>query len=74
MQPPPRALDDARATVDVLHGLIERLGSFRVHTLGDAIEFAKAVTPTQRRQRHLAEGLPHVPGVYVVRAADALAR
>ncbi len=70
VQPTHRALDDARATVDVLHGLIERLGSFRVHTLGDALEFAKAVTPTQRRQRHLAEGLPHVPGVYVFRAAD----
>ncbi|MCY1138592.1 DEDD exonuclease domain-containing protein [Actinoplanes sp. Pm04-4] len=70
VQPTHRALDDARATVDVLHGLIERLGSFRVHTVGDAIEFAKAVTPTQRRQRHLADGLPHVPGVYVFRAAD----
>ncbi|MET0425035.1 MAG: DEDD exonuclease domain-containing protein [Actinoplanes sp.] len=70
VQPTHRALDDARATVDVLHGLIERLGSFRVHTLGDAIEFAKAVTPTQRRQRHLADGLPHAPGVYVFRSAD----
>ncbi|GAA2627532.1 DEDD exonuclease domain-containing protein [Paractinoplanes durhamensis] len=70
VQPNHRALDDARATVDVLHGLIERLGSFKVHNLGDAIEFAKAVTPTQRRQRHLADGLPHVPGVYVFRAAD----
>jgi DNA polymerase-3 subunit epsilon len=70
VQPTHRALDDAKATVDVLHGLIERLGSFKVHTLGDAIEFARAVTPTQRRQRHLADGLPHVPGVYVFRAAD----
>jgi DNA polymerase-3 subunit epsilon len=69
-QPVHRALADARATVDVLHGLIERLGSYRVHTLGDAIEFAKAVTDTQRRQRHLAEGLPHVPGVYVFRSLD----
>jgi DNA polymerase-3 subunit epsilon len=69
-QPVHRALADARATVDVLHGLIERLGSYRVHTLGDAIEFAKAVTDTQRRQRHLAEGLPHVPGVYVFRGVD----
>ena len=69
-QPVHRALADARATVDVLHGLIERLGSYRVHTLGDAIEFAKAVTDTQRRQRHLAEGLPHVPGVYVFRSVD----
>ncbi len=68
--PSHRALADARATVDVLHGLFGRLGSFKVFTLGDAIEFAKAVTPTQRRQRHLADGLPDVPGVYVFRAAD----
>ncbi|GIE84815.1 DNA polymerase-3 subunit epsilon [Actinoplanes regularis] len=70
VQPNHRALDDAKATVDVLHGLIERLGSFRVHTLGDAIEFAKAITPAQRNRRHLADGLPHVPGIYVFRAAD----
>ncbi|BCJ45261.1 DNA polymerase III subunit epsilon [Actinoplanes ianthinogenes] len=70
VQPNHRALEDAKATVDVLHGLIERLGSFRVHTLGDAIEFAKAVTPAQRSRRHLADGLPHVPGVYIFRAAD----
>jgi DNA polymerase-3 subunit epsilon len=68
--PSHRALADARATVDVLHALFARLGGYRVFTLGDAIEFAKAVTPTQRRQRHLAEGLPDVPGVYVFRAAD----
>jgi DNA polymerase III subunit epsilon len=68
--PSHRALDDARATVDVLHALFGRLGSFKVFTLGDAIEFAKAVTATQRRQRHLADGLPDVPGVYVFRAAD----
>jgi DNA polymerase-3 subunit epsilon len=70
VQPTHRALDDARATVDVLHGLFDRLGGHSVHTLGDTIEFAKAVTPTQRRQRHLADGLPHVPGVYVFRAGD----
>ncbi|MER7166003.1 DEDD exonuclease domain-containing protein [Micromonospora sp. NPDC000207] len=69
-QPTHRALDDARATVDVLHGLIARLGGHRVDTIGEAIEFARAVTPTQRRKRHLAEGLPKVPGVYIFRAAD----
>ena len=68
--PTHRALDDAKATVDVLHGLIDRLGSHKVFTLGEAIEFQKAVTPTQRRKKHLAEGLPHAPGVYVFRAAD----
>lgn len=70
-QPTHRALDDAQATVDVLHALIGRLGSYRIHTLGEAIEFAKAISPEQRRKRHLAEGLPHAPGVYVFRAADA---
>lgn len=69
-RPTHRALDDARATVDVLHGLIARLGGHRVHTIGEAIEFARAVTPTQRRKRHLAEGLPHSPGVYVFRGTD----
>ncbi|SCL18047.1 DNA polymerase-3 subunit epsilon [Micromonospora pallida] len=70
VQPTHRALDDARATVDVLHGLIGRLGGHRVHTLGEAIEFARAVTPTQRRKRYLAEGLPKAPGVYIFRAGD----
>ncbi|WP_407653579.1 DEDD exonuclease domain-containing protein [Actinoplanes oblitus] len=70
VEPNHRALDDAKATVDVLHGLIERLGSYKVHTLGDAIEFAKAITPAQRNRRHLADNLPHVPGVYIFRAAD----
>jgi DNA polymerase-3 subunit epsilon len=69
-QPSHRALDDALATVDVLHAMIGRLGSFKVRTLGDAIEFGKAVTPAQRAKRSLADGLPHAPGVYIFRAAD----
>src|SRR5262249_39566423 len=58
--PSHRALVDARATVDVLHALFARLGSLmggeagsrvgKVFTLGDAVEFAKAVTPVQRRK------------------------
>jgi DNA polymerase-3 subunit epsilon len=68
--PTHRALDDALATVDVLHALIGRLGSHKVTTLGETIEFVKAVTPAQRAKRHLAEGLPHAPGVYLFRAAD----
>ncbi|HEX2773563.1 MAG TPA: DEDD exonuclease domain-containing protein, partial [Micromonosporaceae bacterium] len=69
-QPTHRALDDALATVEVLYALIGRMGSFRVHTLGEAIEFARAVTPTQRRKRQLADGLPRVPGVYIFRGRD----
>jgi DNA polymerase III subunit epsilon len=70
VRPTHRALDDARATVEVLHALIARLGGHRIHTLRDTVEFVKAVSPEQRRKRHLAHGLPRVPGVYVFRGVD----
>ena len=62
-----RALSDARATVDVLHGLMERLGGLGVHTLEELQTFSSRVSPTVRRKRHLAEHLPHSPGVYLFR-------
>jgi DNA polymerase-3 subunit epsilon len=65
--PTHRALDDARATVDVLHGLIERVGNQGVHTYADLRSYLPDVTPAQRRKRHLADRLPHRPGVYLFR-------
>ncbi|MDQ6686754.1 MAG: DEDD exonuclease domain-containing protein, partial [Actinomycetota bacterium] len=62
-----RALADARATVDVLHGLMERLGGLGVHTLEELQTFSARVSSAQRRKRHLAEQLPHSPGVYLFR-------
>lgn len=41
--PSHRALDDARATVDVFHGLLERLGSLDIHTLDELLDFGKRV-------------------------------
>jgi len=41
IEPTHRALDDARATVDVLHGIFERLGTFGVSTLGDLTTFKR---------------------------------
>lgn len=38
-----RALDDARATVDVFHGLLERLGSHDIYTLEELKNFGKKV-------------------------------
>lgn len=35
-----RALDDAKATVDVLHGIIERLAGFGVFTIEEALNFS----------------------------------
>ncbi|MDQ2838750.1 MAG: DEDD exonuclease domain-containing protein [Actinomycetota bacterium] len=60
-----RALADARATVDVLHGLIGRLGTLGVHSLPELRAFSAQVTDAQRRKRHLADPLPHAPGVYI---------
>ena len=65
--PTHRALDDARATVDVLHGLIERVGNQGVHTYTDLRSYLPDVTQAQRRKRHLADALPHRPGVYLFR-------
>jgi DNA polymerase III epsilon subunit family exonuclease len=38
-----RALDDARATVDVFHGLLERLGSHDIYTLEELNNFGKRI-------------------------------
>jgi DNA polymerase III subunit epsilon len=62
-----RALADARATVDVLHGLMERLGAQGVTTLEELQTFTSRVSAAQRKKRHLADGLPHAPGVYLFR-------
>ncbi|MCG8918625.1 DEDD exonuclease domain-containing protein [Actinokineospora sp. PR83] len=62
-----RALDDAKATVDVLHGLLERVGSLGVQSLEELLDYIPEVTAEQRRKRTLAEDLPHEPGVYLFR-------
>jgi DNA polymerase-3 subunit epsilon len=64
-----RALSDARATVDVLHALIARLGNLGVQSLPELRAFTAQVTDAQRRKRHLADNLPSGPGVYVFRDA-----
>lgn len=66
-RPTHRALDDARATVDVLHALIDRVGNRGVHTYADLKTYLPNVTPGQRRKRTLARRLPRRPGVYLFR-------
>ena len=51
----------------MLHGLIGRVGSLGVHSLEELATYTSRVTPAQRKKRHLAEGLPDSPGVYVFR-------
>ncbi|MBV9871088.1 MAG: 3'-5' exoribonuclease, partial [Frankiaceae bacterium] len=62
-----RALADAQATVDVLHGLLERLGNLGVNTYEELVSFNGLATTAQRRKRYLADGLPDCPGVYIFR-------
>ncbi|KAA9154401.1 DEDD exonuclease domain-containing protein [Amycolatopsis acidicola] len=63
-----RALQDARATVDVLHALFERLGPQGVHSLEELVDYLPEVTPAQRRKRGMAAHLPELPGVYLFRS------
>ncbi len=63
--PDHRALTDARATVDVLHALLERIGPLGVTSLEELAGYSSRVPETTRRKRHLAADLPHAPGVYV---------
>ena len=73
-RPTHRALDDARATVEVLHGLLERVGNLGVQSLEELLALAASAAGTrptdeQRRKRGLADHLPSAPGVYLFRGA-----
>jgi DNA polymerase-3 subunit epsilon len=70
-EPNHRALQDARATVEVFHGLLERAGSFGVLTLEDLLQFSSVRNaPLFKARRGLADGLPAAPGVYAFRSAS----
>jgi DNA polymerase III subunit epsilon len=64
IRPDHRALTDARATVDVLHGLIERAGTLGATTLEDLRDLARSTSERAFRRIGLVEGAPASPGVY----------
>jgi DNA polymerase-3 subunit epsilon len=66
-RPVHRALADARATVDVFHSLLERVGAVGVQSLEELLDYIPEVTPEQRRKRSMAAELPNEPGVYLFR-------
>ena len=73
-RPTHRALADARATVEVLHPLLERIGNLGVQSLEELLTLVRDAAPhrpteRQRRKRHLAESVPAAPGVYLFRGA-----
>jgi DNA polymerase-3 subunit epsilon len=71
-RPTHRALADARATVEVLHHLLERVGNLGVQSLEELLALARESAPhrptqRQRQKRVLAHGVPSAPGVYLFR-------
>jgi DNA polymerase III subunit epsilon len=71
-QPCHRAFTDAKATVDVLHALLERAAGFGVLALNDLLTFPKIRTQQRHSYRkiHLADVLPRSPGVYLFRGRN----
>ena len=69
-QPNHRALADARACAEVLHGLIDLGGRLGILTLGDLREACRAQGRPHYAKIRLADHLPHAPGVYLFRGRD----
>ncbi|MBD0860056.1 DEDD exonuclease domain-containing protein [Gordonia sp. zg691] len=67
VRPTHRALDDARATVEVFHRLLERVGNQGIATVGELTSYLPRTNPRLRAKRHLADHVPARPGVYLFR-------
>jgi DNA polymerase-3 subunit epsilon len=66
-RPTHRALDDAWATAEVLHSLLERAGSMGVLGLDDLVALPKMAAHPQVSKLKLTAALPRGPGVYLFR-------
>lgn len=64
-QPSHRALDDALATADLLHVLIERSSGYGVVGLDDLASLTKLDQHPQGSKLRLTEDIPRLPGVYL---------
>lgn len=62
-----RALEDARATSEVLHGMLERLAAFGVTHREDLDSLRNPMPSALRRKATMADRVPAKPGVYTFR-------
>ena len=69
-QPSHRALDDAWATTDLLHYLIERATAWGVTGLDDLVNLPTIAGHPQSKKLALTSSLPRRPGVYHFRSSD----
>ncbi len=65
-----RALDDAMATADLLHYLLERATGHGVTGLDDLLALPKMAGHAQSHKLRLTAGLPRSPGVYLFGGPD----
>ncbi len=69
-QPTHRALDDAWATTDLLHMLIERASAWGVTGLDDLIALPTVAGHPQWRKLSMTNDIPRTPGVYLFHDRD----
>lgn len=62
--PDHRALTDARATLHVLHGLVERVGALGATTLDDLRAYTRSSSDKAFRKVSLVADAPNAPGTY----------
>lgn len=72
-RPSHRALDDALATGDLLHLLLERAATWGVLGLEDLLELPRLAGHPQGAKLRLTHDLPRSPGVYIFRDAGGRA-
>jgi len=66
-RPSHRALDDALATADLLHALLERAAAYGVAGLDDLLTLPTMGRHPQAAKLRLTSDLPRAPGVYLFR-------
>jgi DNA polymerase-3 subunit epsilon len=66
-RPSHRALDDALATGDLLHALLDRASGWGVLGLEDLLVLPRLAGHPQAAKLRLTDDLPHLPGVYLFR-------
>lgn len=62
-----RALEDARATAEIMHRMFERLAAWGITHREDLDALRNPVPPSIRRKASMAEAVPARPGVYAFR-------
>ncbi|WP_082097347.1 DEDD exonuclease domain-containing protein [Demequina silvatica] len=67
VEPNHRALEDARATSEILHRMLERIAAFGITHREDLDALRNPMPESIRKKSAMAEGVPPKPGVYIFR-------